>query len=189
MDTGQIQLSINVCIDSHFQVTEDLLRTNAELKELLEERERTFASLELQVHKRKRPPLNKECSKQVRHITKILKKDHHVMFDFNEGASHPHNAAIIGRIVEGAMDSTTSYMFSRQEAEEATKRYFTNLKDEHKREMSGTKARHLRLMRRCSRMDNKLKMRLSGLKSPYCPLSSEQRQKAEQILHIGEVTG
>ena len=103
------------------------------------------------------------------------------MFDFNEGASHPHNAAIIDRIVEGAMDSTTSYMFSRQEAEEATKRYFTNLKDEHKREMSGTKARHLRLMRRCSRMDNKLKMRISGLKSPYCPLTLEQREKAEQV--------
>ncbi len=161
-----------------------LMKVNAELREQIEEKDRTIATLQLQVTKRKKPPLNKECSKQVRQITKKLKEEHLVTFDFNFGASHTHNAQIINRIVEEAMGSANSKTFSKHDAEEATLRYFTNLRDDHKRRINGTKEKHLKCMRRASRMETKLRMRLSGLQSEFCQLPPAQKEKAQEIMHL-----
>ncbi len=160
------------------------MKANAEMKQLLEEKDRTISRLLQQVNKQKKPPLNKDASREVRHATKKLKKEKNVTFDFNISGSHPHNAQIMNRIVEGAMDSFRSKNFSKQEAEEAMRRYFKNLKDEHMREINGKKEKHLRCMRRNSRMDTKLKMRLSGLQSKSCKLTAVQKQSAKQILHM-----
>ncbi len=160
------------------------MRTNVELKEELEKRDKTIARLQQEVNKHKKRPLNKVCSKEVHHITKKLKTDQYVEFDFNVGANDPHNVRIMNRIVEGAMSSTQSSHYSKQDAEIATRRYFSNLKDEHTRERRGTKERHLKCMRRNSRKDTKLKMRLSGLKSKFCKLSPVQKQNAKAIMHM-----
>ncbi len=160
------------------------MRANAELKEMLEARDKTIAKLHMELNKRKRPPLNKECSKAVHQVTKKLKENDNVTFDFNTSASHPHNAQVMNRIVEGAMRTTSSSKYSKEDAEESTKRYFKNLKDEHMRGVKGTKEKHLRCMRRNSRMDQKLKMRRSGLKSKYCKLSPSQKQMAKEIMHM-----
>ena len=174
----------------YFQIT-SLMRANAELKEMLEqkdamldEKDRKIGSLQEQVNKRKKPTLNKVCSKEIRHATKKLKKDHVEIFDFSVSASHANNAQMMERIVDGAMRSVHATKYSREDAEIAAKKYFTTLKGENTRQMNGTKGKHLRQMCRTSRMDNKLKMRLSGLRSKHCKLSPSQKQNAKDILHM-----
>ncbi len=154
------------------------------MKDLLDERDRTIAKLQQDLRKHQKPQLNKECSKIVHRITKQLKNEQNVSFDYEWSVSHPHNAEVISRIVEGTMRHAKSSAYTRHEAEEAAKRYFTNLKDEHKRELRGTKSRHLKCMRRNSRKDTKLKMRISGLKSKHCPLTPAQKLKAKEIMHM-----
>ncbi len=160
------------------------MRDKAELKQMLDDRDRTIARLLEELKKRKKPSLNRECSKVVHFITRKLKKEENVRFDFDFSVSHPHNAHIIDRIVEGAMRHIKSKEYTKMDAEEACQRYFSNLKDEHRRELRGTKEQHLKCMRRNSRKDTKLKMRLSGLKSKFCPLPPAQKLKAKDILHI-----
>ncbi len=160
------------------------MRYNAELKEMLGNSERTNARLRQELQKRKKALLNKECSKIVHQVTKKLKEERSVTFNFDVGPSDPENTRTMDRIIEGAMRHATSKNFTRQEAEEATKRYYITLKDENTRQMKGMKQRHLRLMRRNSRMDTKLRMRISGLKSKQCKLTPLQKQNAKAIMKM-----
>ncbi len=177
-----IDTQINNVWNFYFQIT-NLMRDKAELKELLDEKERTIMKLQEEAKKRKKRPLNKNCSKAVHQITKKLKKEQSVEFDFNVSASDPHNSQVMNRVVEGAMRSKDCNTFTKEEAEEATQRYFSNLKDEHKRQLNGKREQHLKCMRRNSRKDAKLRMRVSGLKSKFCPLTPVQKLKAKEILH------
>ncbi len=160
------------------------MREKSELKDMLDDRERTIARLQAELKKRKKPQLNKECSKVVHFVTRKLQKENNVRFNFDYSVTYPHNAQIVNRIIEGAMRHVNSHAYTKEEAEESTQRYFQNLKDEHRREMRGMKSQHLKKMRRNSRKDTKLKMRVSGLKSKFCPLPPNQKAKAKEILHM-----
>ncbi len=128
---------------------------------------------------RKRPELDSELKKEIRHSTKLLESNG-TRLDLHSNISDSHNQAILQRIAEGARGSDNQ--FSLDDAMEAAKRHFINLKDEMMRHLNGTQPKHAKSMRSHSRKDKKLKFRTVGLADPRCPLPPQDKLDGQAIM-------
>lgn len=130
---------------------------------------------------RKKPEIDSELKKEIRHTTKKLagKGD---QLDLHSSINDPHNQSLLKRIAEGACGSDS--LFNEEQAMEAAQRHFTNLKVEMTRRVNGTKPKHSKSMRRTSRKDSKLKFRMAGLNHPKCPLTPQDKEDARAIMTV-----
>ncbi len=169
-----------------FLQNSQLWKENSRLKELnaahlnaLRQRDEKIAELEKQLMGRKKPPINIPCHRQVRHVTKSLRKDGHE-FDLNSNIQAPHNQQHLQRIVKNAQASREKFPVA--EVIEAAKIHFNSLKAERIREEHGFKSKHRKGSRNGARKFKKLQHRLHGLRSDKCPLSADDQEKAQLIM-------
>ncbi len=168
-----------------FQISR-LLRTVAELKQInqqqaiiINQQARTISELQ-QRTTRKKPQLDIQLKRQIRHVTKTLAEEKGIQFDLHVSISDTHNQQVLRQIAEGAQGS--DHKFPEDQAMEAAQRHFINLRDEMMRRLNGTKDRHCVTMRKHARKEKKLKFRRGGLAHEKCPLSAEEKVKAKRIM-------
>ncbi len=162
----------------HKQVIRDHEQTIQQMSNTISDLRSTVTMLQDKTS-RKKPELDSDLKKEVRHTTKTL-ADKGEQLDLHASINDPENQALLKRIAEGARGSDN--LFSEEDSMEAAQRHFINLRNEMVRRLNGTKPKHSITMRRHSRLDKKLKFRLGGLAHPLCPLSPQDKVDAQSIM-------
>ncbi len=149
----------------------------------LQQKDNRIAELEKQLLAKRRPKTNTVCRTQVRHITRTLKKKGHE-FDIHTNINTPHNQQHLQRVVTGVMGckEAAKNEYTEEQAIEATKVYFTSLKQDNLRKQNGLKPKHRKGSRIGARKAKKFEQRLKGLLHQKCPLDKENREKARLII-------